>query len=292
MKKLILPSLFFHLLSASLLQAQDIAHFSVSSQKVCLGTTIQAFDQSTGGNGDVSYYFGDGTTTTPPNPNPVHMYATVNTFNLRQVLPISGTVIDPETGNPVGYQSYTVPVTVVSNAPLDAGFGSGIPGDVIVTIRDTRFDTYDIDFGDGTAIETVSRDPSGETSVAHTYEDWFGVEFSATVKGKFSSGLSCPNTDASFPITAYVTPTVAEEESSISLYPNPVLQGESLHFTNGNFKTAQVIVYNSAGNKVLESADLPDALSALDLSNLQPGLYLIQLMNKQQEFVTKQLMVK
>ncbi|MDB5256498.1 MAG: hypothetical protein JWM14_1193, partial [Chitinophagaceae bacterium] len=59
-------------------QAQsDVALFMVTpSNKVCLGEPIQVTDGHTddpaGGSHEVTYFFGDGTSTTPPNADPTH----------------------------------------------------------------------------------------------------------------------------------------------------------------------------------------------------------------------------
>lgn len=187
--------------------AQDTPFFTVTpGNKVCLGQSITVNDFSSGGNGDVTYFFGDGTFTTPPDPNPTHTYTSANTFNLRQELPISGTVIDPSTGLPVGYVSYTVPIRVVPTTPLTATYTVCGNGRVNLKIVDDRFDSYDIDFGDGSGITNTTADPSGTTIAVHIYPTTLPIpNYNVTIKGKFASS-SCAAAN-SLPIS--VTPIAA-----------------------------------------------------------------------------------
>jgi gliding motility-associated-like protein len=183
-------------------QAQDTPLFQVTpGSKVCLGQQIQVTDFSTGGNGAVSYTFGDGTNS--GNANPTHTYVTANTFTIKQILPISGTVIDPSTGNPVGYLTYSEQVKVVPNTSLSATYTVCGSGRVNVNISDTRFDSYDVDFGDGTGIVNVPNDPSGTTQSVHIYSTF--TAHTISIKGKFIAGNYCPSTD----FTLSVTPIAA-----------------------------------------------------------------------------------
>ncbi|MBC7486523.1 MAG: PKD domain-containing protein, partial [Cytophagaceae bacterium] len=153
-------------------KAQNPVLFLVTpGNKVCLGQSIQVTNSPNGlGNGSVTYYFGDGTATTPPDPNPTHTYLTANTFNLRQVLPIFGPpIIDPSTGIPIGYLTDTVPIRVVPNIKLSATYTVCGSGRVNLKIVDDRFDSYDIDFGDGTGVTNAPFDPSGTTTSIHIY---------------------------------------------------------------------------------------------------------------------------
>ncbi|MBC7485279.1 MAG: PKD domain-containing protein [Cytophagaceae bacterium] len=292
MKKLLLSFLFIFALASSLLHAQDMAYFSVNYQKVCLGTAIQLTDQSSGGNGDATYTFGDGTLTTPPNPNPSHTYTSANTFTLKQILPIPGTVIDPQTGNPVGYMSYSIPITVVNNTDLSVSYNSFSNNEVQFIVNDSRFDSYEIDFGDGSGLTSVDRNTSGTiTTFNHTFPTTY--EYSVSVKVKFIAGNTCPTADV---VLAVTPPLMSANDSpspvsSINLYPNPLKQGEQLYFNNELFKATQVIVYNSSGNIVVQSYLTDHTLATTDLSTLSAGFYLVRMINNKNESVSKSLMI-
>ena len=82
------------------------------------------------------------------------------------------------------------------------------------------------------------------------------------------------------------------KNTNLSLYPNPLKQGEQLHIQTSNFKVQRLAVYNTTGNKVLESASTADAIESLDVSQLQPGLYIIQLVNSNNEFTSSKFIIK
>jgi len=79
--------------------------------------------------------------------------------------------------------------------------------------------------------------------------------------------------------------------AAFSLFPNPLKQGEQLHFETTNFQAKQVSIYNITGNKVLES-DSPSEIQTVDVSQLQSGLYLIQLINSTNEFISSKFIIK
>lgn len=217
------------------LQAQDAALFTVSpGTRVCLGQSIQVNDMSTGGAGAVSYTFGDGTPSSLP--NPTHTYATANTFTITQTLPISGTVTDPETGFPVGYVRYKLPVTVVPNTALSANYTVCGSGRVNINIVDTRFDAYDVDFGDGSTSTDIPRDPSGTTQSVHIYSTF--VPHTVTIKGKFTAGNSCPAADLIISVTPVATvpkPDVIFIENTTEDQSNGVLTVQVINNTSYNY---------------------------------------------------------
>jgi hypothetical protein len=81
-------------------------------------------------------------------------------------------------------------------------------------------------------------------------------------------------------------------DSNVSLFPNPLKQGEQLHVSTAAFHTVQVMVYNVTGNKVLESMSLNTGIQTIDVSKLPPGLYTVQLVNEKNEYVTSKLIIK
>jgi hypothetical protein len=80
--------------------------------------------------------------------------------------------------------------------------------------------------------------------------------------------------------------------SQLLLFPNPLKQDEQLHLSTEHFNTVQVMIYNGTGNKVLESINNHTVLESIDVSALQSGLYIVQLVNEKNEYVTSKLIIK
>ena len=80
-----------------------------------------------------------------------------------------------------------------------------------------------------------------------------------------------------------------KENAEVSLFPNPLKQGEQLHYNLGNFNATVVTIYNATGNSV----SIPGySSSTVDVSNLTTGLYIIQFINEQNESVSSKLFIK
>ncbi|MBC7488554.1 MAG: T9SS type A sorting domain-containing protein [Cytophagaceae bacterium] len=80
--------------------------------------------------------------------------------------------------------------------------------------------------------------------------------------------------------------------TQLSLFPNPLKQGEELHWSSEQFHTVQVKIYNGTGNKIIESVGNHTVLDSIDVSKLQPGLYTIQLINEKNEYISAKLIIK
>ncbi len=204
------------LLAAFTAEAQPDAEakFKIAQgTKMCLGTTLNVIDLSSGAdiNGDVTYFFGDGNQSTPPNPAPSYTYLATGTFNLRQIAPINGTVTDSTTGNPVGFVGYTLPIRVYPTTALTATYKTCGNGAVYLYITDTRFDVYEVDFGDGTPVANAVHDASGVTEVFHPYALPLSAPYTVNIKGKFTAGTYCSGADINLsvtPISAVAKPDV------------------------------------------------------------------------------------
>jgi len=80
---------------------------------------------------------------------------------------------------------------------------------------------------------------------------------------------------------------------ALTLYPNPLKQGEELHISTAHFNASKLMVYNSTGNKVWESTLVKEEdLQTVDLGKLQQGLYVMQLLNDKNEFLTSIFIIK
>lgn len=79
------------------------------------------------------------------------------------------------------------------------------------------------------------------------------------------------------------------EDKSFLLFPNPLKQGESLHYKLGDFQVTEVSIYNSTGNKVLKPSF---TAYTVDVSSFPCGLYVIQFLNDKNEFVSNKFIIR
>ncbi len=80
--------------------------------------------------------------------------------------------------------------------------------------------------------------------------------------------------------------------AQLSIFPNPLKQGDILYINTTNFHIQQVTVYNTIGNKLLETTTHATTIQSLDVLALPPGLYVIQLINDNNEFISSKLIIK
>lgn len=95
----------------------------------------------------------------------------------------------------------------------------------------------------------------------------------------FAVGIwSLPN-DLNFSVNNFtVTPSLATPENNIkgiSVYPNPVK--DFLQISNTNQNISDVMVYNLLGQKIIAENWLGTNNSSLDMSQLNPGTYLLKI---------------
>ncbi|AND63798.1 hypothetical protein AX766_04885 [Flavobacterium covae] len=75
------------------------------------------------------------------------------------------------------------------------------------------------------------------------------------------------------------------ENEIISVYPNPVNEGETITLS----KEGKVVIYDLVGKKVLESKD---ETKTIDLSNLKPSTYLLELTANNKNKIRKKIIIK
>ncbi|QCX39705.1 T9SS type A sorting domain-containing protein [Aureibaculum algae] len=96
------------------------------------------------------------------------------------------------------------------------------------------------------------------------------------VMGKIGSGVTI---NQGFLAGAALSSTLAVDEqllsSAIKVYPNPVSDNLKIDFTDVAGKT-KVVIYNSTG-QIVRTEKLSTQNNSLDLSQLQNGLYLVNL---------------
>jgi PKD domain-containing protein/type IX secretion system substrate protein len=170
----------------------------------------------------------------------------------------------------------TVIVNVIPS-PV-AGFTFS-PNNLTVTFTDTSSSpgtlTYLWDFGDGTTDTTQNP--------VHTYAN-SGVY---TVTLTVSDG-QCTNTFTQ--VLGFVGLEHLSDGSAINLYPNPVRGLATIEFSSTE-KYMEMVVLNSIGKIVMNDMVYPSNgnlyRSNIDLSNLQSGIYFLQLRSKNENVTLK-----
>ncbi len=189
MKNIILSLLFLWLCHGTTLA--QTACFTIDNPRGCVPHTINVTDCSTGANNGIfyDYNFTNGTSFVPATN---HTYNSAGTFTVRQL------VTAGVPGSNDAYASLTVtvinPTKPVIKVDLCENFS------VTVTATDNAYDNYDVNFGDGTVLNTTSNVP-----VTHVYAS--AATQTIIVKGKFTSGNSCTAQETLYPVTPILAVT-------------------------------------------------------------------------------------
>ena len=77
------------------------------------------------------------------------------------------------------------------------------------------------------------------------------------------------------------------DSSELGIYPNPVTQGK-IYITSKNSLTKEIKIFDVVGKLVFNTST---ANKELNVSNIQPGMYLIQI-KEADVVVTKKLIIK
>lgn len=100
-----------------------------------------------------------------------------------------------------------------------------------------------------------------------------------------------PNNQMGYGIPNYnvMTTSIREPKSDVVLYPNPVISDKLTISTPHPSAGVQLALYDTQGNRVLESATFSEDPIILDLASVRPGLYLV-LIRMGRETVTKRIL--
>ncbi len=79
--------------------------------------------------------------------------------------------------------------------------------------------------------------------------------------------------------------------TTFTLYPNPLQQGGTLHLQSDHFTATQWTIFNSQGIQVYESKNKV-SIQSVDLNELEPGIYLVRLVNPKNEMINSKLLIK
>jgi gliding motility-associated-like protein len=185
-----LHHLFLGLLTSICLESTaQVACFTIDHPKGCAPHTVTVSDACASGFSQLNYnfnYTGSGSFS-PPTTN---VYNTAGTFNIGQLLTPSVGVQPPV---------FIVPVTVVNAVQPTVTVKKCSGRQVQITINDTYYDSYVIDYGDGTTPPPPF--PSG-TTLTYTYATTTAVVISVTGRFGNSPCTTQPYLEAITPINS------------------------------------------------------------------------------------------
>tara|TARA_R110002033_G_scaffold167219_1_gene206254 strand:- start:2035 stop:4542 length:2508 start_codon:yes stop_codon:yes gene_type:complete len=75
--------------------------------------------------------------------------------------------------------------------------------------------------------------------------------------------------------------------ASFTIFPNPAKEEVTIQLANSNFGTGKVNIYNIQGKVILKDIDINENTSVLDISNLESGLYFVELTSGNSSIVQK-----
>lgn len=218
----------------------------LSSNTVCLGDRAGFYLNGyvSSGNVNVSWDFGDGSpVVSGSNYGAEHPYASVGNYT------VTATV-----NSMCGTQVFTYPLTVSTNAQIgnvyvQAHIDSVCPGDQVQFNHPVGYNTFIMDYGDGT-VEANTRVHSyyltGNYVVTCTFFNGCGNSATVTDTVHVVSNLQIPFWVTDF----YITDTTICPSTQVSFYPNGAFSQYNWAFGDGGTSTIMnpVHTYTSTGN--------------------------------------------
>ena len=80
--------------------------------------------------------------------------------------------------------------------------------------------------------------------------------------------------------------------NSFSIYPNPTNRNLSIKNVNSIDKEVVVTIYDVLGNAIIENKELNSTIENIDLSDFSSGLYFVKIMNKNNQLLYSEKIVK
>lgn len=294
-------------IDGDLTNSAPIADFNSNVQEICEGNTVTFTDNSNGSPTSWLWDFGDGNTSTQQ--NPTHTYSTAGTYTVTltatngfgsddqiytNLITVNGpvtynqslTICDGESVT-VGTSTYTVggSYTDVLTGP------TGCDSTVNTQITVNQLPTVTAVSPQDTVCENASAFAMSGSPVGGAFSGsgMSGATFfpnqagtgSHVISYSYTDGSNCTNTGT---VTVVVDACLGIEDTdaaSLSIFPNPN-QGDFLikGLENGTIVT----VYDAIGKQVL-SFNATSTQHAVDLTNVQTGVYYIRAENGQESTV-------
>ena len=224
----------------------DLVHFiasdtcildlSISDQNICLGEEVQFTDQSSG-SASWSWEFGDGATSSFP--NPAHTYQDTGSYDVTLTITNGGNCTDDTTI--VG--AVTVHPQVIAAFTADSTLDCVAPHDLQFTDQSTGANSWSWDFDD----QTVSSDQNPN----HTYSGvgTYNVELTA------SNSVSGCSDVTSMAIEVNEAPVASfshSENANTATFNNTSIGGSTYHwdFGDGNSSTMENPTHTYAGGGI------------------------------------------
>lgn len=232
------------------LYPKPTSNFTTSD--ICEGQDYKFINQSIGGN-TYEWRFGDGTISFDS--SPVHRYEV--TRNSRTYLVTLNAISSPNCKD-------SLSLAINIKATSDPSFVHSSQGNKIffTQITDDENFQYNWDFGDGNGSTSVN--PMHEYAMdSGSYEVCLKIRNAENCESEFCKMVH-------FNVGKWELPS-----SLFSIYPNPTRDILTIRF-NQTPENASVVVRNLIGETLLEWNQIRSKEMSMDLSELGPGIYLIQ----------------
>lgn len=242
-----------------------VAQFNSNTSQGCAPTSIQFFDTSLGNNilsWNWSFEGADPTSSTEQ--NPVIFYENPGIFDVLLIVE-----------NQVGKDTLLLEEYIKIEIFPSADFTFEVT-DLTVLFENTSNGGIDFmwDFGDGTT--------STEVSPQHTYLEPGIYEISLTATS-FSCGSTIQQTIVIMPNS------IMEDhlEKRMNIYPNPAFNMLYVEFPEALKREVIIQIYDAKGSLEKEVMGKKTKLQKIDLANLEPGIYWIQVTEKGKNHLEK-----
>lgn len=238
-----------------------IADFSVSSNTICQGASIDFYDQSTGAPTSYQWTFQGGSPSNSTSANPTGItYNNAGTFDVTLVI-----------SNPSGSNSITKTGHINVSGYPNAGFTHNVVGQAVqFSDNSSNATNWLWDFGDGNS--------STQQSPTHTYLTQGTYTVCLTV-----GNISCPDNTHCENVT---TNTIGIDENifdgNVKIYPNPTNNIITVDLKLLSRNDLEINLMDNVGriltNKKYQS--ITELKEAIDLSQYAAGTYILTINNE------------
>lgn len=240
-----------------LIEMPPVANFTADMTSGCNPVCVKFTDQSTPGVTKWTWDFGDGGTSS--NPNPIYCYMKPGNYTVKLTVDSGGLTNTVTKTNYIN--SYPIPSASFSLSPQITNLANSL---ITFTNTSTGGTTWLWNFGDGKT--------SALMNPTHTYTDtgYFCPWLTAT--SAFGCKDSLSNCVRIKPVIAGIEET--NESSDFSVFPNPAVGGHfKVQLTPAN-STGIITISNVLG-EVVKTISAIQATENVDLSEMTPGIYFV-----------------
>jgi hypothetical protein len=258
------------------------ASFASDVTEICVGETVNFYDQSSGSVVSWEWTFEGGSPGSSSFQDPMVAYFEAGTFD------VTLEVFDGEESAVITLEDY---ITVM-DMPAQAATPEGDVEICTNTIVSSEYTTTGAEFADDYVwelmpVEAGTIEGEGMNATVSWTTDWEGT---ATIKVKGMNGCGEGVFSEELEVLCWVCTGVADlaEESGISIYPNPSNGSFTVSFKE-YFGRTEVQVVNLLNEIIFQGMTETGQGSAvnIDLGNTAEGIYFVRLKNEEKEVVRK-----